>query len=178
MKDLRCTGEEMDVGECAWSPPDAACAGHEADSIVYCGVMGGPLWEGAARLLGTDGAPSLSGEGLLQVFADGQWSSVCGLDSGAATVACKAMGFAGAAGGSSAAGHAWMSGAPGIGELSCGGSEHGLRECSFQHAQDVFCAPAEAAIISCSGSGETIGRPSAGWHRQVSEVTAGPKCPT
>ena len=151
MQDLRCTGGEFSIDECTWSAPDAACMGHALDSIVYCGRSGGAMQDGAARLLDSDGggAPSLGSEGLLEVYLKGVWSPVCGVTPGAASVACKAMGFAGAA---SVAGISKANSVmPMVGSLSCGGSEASLAECSFDVGDDVYCAPAEAAIVRCSG---------------------------
>jgi len=36
MKDLVCKGGELDIKECTWVAPDAACADHTQDSVVYC----------------------------------------------------------------------------------------------------------------------------------------------
>ena len=161
MRDLACTGSELSVGECSWSVPDAACSGHALDSVVFCGEVGQPTTpEGAVRLLSDDGAPSLSGTGALEVHIGGAWSSVCGVTPGAAAVACKLMGFAGAgaAAGSKGALSSSAVQEPRVGDLDCGGSESSLLDCSFREGDDVFCAPAEAALVSCAGEGDTTGR--------------------
>ena len=35
MKSLVCSGGELSVMDCKWSLPDAVCAGHVADSVVF-----------------------------------------------------------------------------------------------------------------------------------------------
>ena len=135
MQDLACQGGELRLAECQWAGPTAACLSHDADSVVYCGRdddLAGR--EGSARLLSQDGAPSLAGDGLLEVFVSGAWSPVCGVTAGAATVACKALGFSGAqAVVEKASGRA----APAVGELSCSGSEASILDCSYQIGEDV-----------------------------------------
>ena len=161
MMDLACTGSELSVGECSWSVPDAACSGHALDSVVFCGEAGQPTTpEGAVRILSEDGAPSLSGTGTLEVHIGGAWSPVCGVSPGAAAVACKLMGFAGAgtAAGNKGALSSPATKEPRVGDLDCGGSESSLLECSFREGDDVFCAPAEATLLNCAGEGDTTGR--------------------
>ncbi len=148
MQDLRCKGGELSVTDCSWSSPSAACSGHELDSVVYCGSRGSEVTEGSARLISSDGASSLSKEGTVEVFMDGKWSSVCGVTPGAASVLCRAMGYAGAASNSSRT--AKGRSAPEIGELSCKGSEADVRDCSYEAGGDVYCAVSEAAFISCA----------------------------
>lgn len=168
MKNLRCQGGEMDVQECAWEQPDASC-GHASDAIVYCGRTGatGAPPEGSTRLLSHDGAPSIDGTGRLEVFRGGAWTAVCraGFSSGAAAVACKAMGFAGVkpAPGSNACGTyhgANFCGAEParISELACVGQEAGLLACPFKADDDVYCAAEENTVIACEGNGDTQGR--------------------
>ena len=98
MEALRCRGGERTIDNCAWSVPDAACADHSHDAVVFCSnAAGGVIPDGVARLLGPDGAPSLSGSGRLEVYHSGAWGSVCtiGFAAGSAAVACKSMGFEG-----------------------------------------------------------------------------------
>ena len=158
MRELACTGGELSVGECSWSVPDETCPGHALDSVVFCGDASHPTMpEGAVRLLSDDGAPSLSGTGILEVRIGGVWSPVCGVTLGAATVACKLMGFAGAGTAASArAEHAIKE--PRLGDLDCGGSETSILDCSFREGDDVFCAPMEAVVVNCAGEGDTTGR--------------------
>lgn len=159
MQGLVCTGSELSIGECSWSTPDQACFEHRLDSVVFCGDANHSVTpEGAVRLLSKDGAPSISGAGVLEVHVGGVWSPICGITPGAAAVACKLMGFTGAAtaGGVSLAGHAAKE--PRVGDLDCGGSESSILDCSFQAGDDVFCAAAEATAVHCAGEGDTTGR--------------------
>ena len=159
MKDLQCAGGEFSIDECTWSAPDAACAAHELDSVVFCGKTDALTGEGTARLLSSDGAPSLSGAGLLQIYHDGVWTPVCGLTPGAASVACKTMGFAGASVSGAAAQSSTNAEIPLLGNLHCDGSESSVTDCSFEQGDDVYCAPSEAAVVSCAGDGDSTGQP-------------------
>ena len=146
MEGLRCTGAELTLSECTWASPSTACRSHEHDSIIFCGSSATPAVEaGDLRLLSEDGAPSLSGSGIVEIFSDGEWSSVCGLNSGAASVICKNLGFASA--GTTTVGRS--SSAPQVGALACKGSEASVLGCSFSQGEDVYCARAEAAVVQC-----------------------------
>ena len=147
MSDLTCTGDELTLTECTWSAPSDGCLSHEADSIVFCGSSAGTS-EGSVRLLSAEGAPSLTGQGALEVFLNEAWSPVCGISPGAQALACKALGFAGAdsSGGSVGAAGSRI---PRVGSLECGGSEASLLDCSFEANDDVYCAASEASTISC-----------------------------
>ena len=65
MADLKCIGTEWSLQDCEWSAPDATCATHEQDTVVYCMTSSGAgkVPEGTVRLLAHDGAPSLDGVG-------------------------------------------------------------------------------------------------------------------
>jgi len=168
-KNVRCQGGEMTLDACAWEPADSECADHSQDAIVYCSNTraGDLVKDGSARLLSHNGSPSLSGAGRLEVFHAGAWSPVCsaGWTAGSASVACKQMGFDGAA--ATAAGDcenfeghdACGSSLPAISNLACGGSESNLLECGFEAGDDVFCAQEESLVIACAGDGDTQGRP-------------------
>ena len=146
MEGLRCTGAELTLSECTWASPSTACQSHERDSIIFCGSSATPAVGGEAiRLLSEDGAPSLSGSGIVEIFSDSEWSSVCGLNSGAASVICQNLGFASA--GTTTVGRS--SSAPQVGALSCKGSEASVLGCSFSQGEDVYCARAEAAVVLC-----------------------------
>merc|ERR1719350_1724588 len=147
LQDLICTGGELSVTECSWSVPSGGNHDHGADSVVYCGSSDGSTPPGSARLLSVDGAPSLSGDGIVEVFLREAWSPVCRISSGAASVLCKALGFAGMA---LEAGTARGTKPPGVGDLSCSGSEASVLECSFESGEDVYCAPSEASLIHCA----------------------------
>merc|ERR1711997_122805 len=96
---------------------------------------------GSARLLSVDGALSLSGDGIVEVFLHEAWSPVCRISSGAASVLCRALGFPGT---TTAVGTAQGTMAPVVGDMSCSGSEASVLECSFESGEDVYCAPSEA----------------------------------
>jgi len=162
-KALRCHGGERTIDNCAWSVPDAACADHSHDAVVFCSnAAGGVISEGAARLLGANGAPSLSGSGRLEVFHSGVWGSVCaaGFGAGSAAVACKSMGFEGVVPSSAPSSCGQNCGArpPTLSSLSCSGSEQNVLDCGFED-DDVFCAPEDSVVIACAGEGDTTGGP-------------------
>merc|ERR1711860_448775 len=149
MQSVKCTGGELTLAECSWSTPDATCAQHEHDSVVYCGAAAHIL-DGSVRLLSAEGAPSLSGKGVPVIYTQGQWSPVCGLTPGAVAVICKGLGFPGAAAAvveSVPAGHSFSR--PNIGNLDCRGSESNVMDCSFEVGADVYCAASEAAVVNC-----------------------------
>merc|ERR1712087_201004 len=118
---------------------------HDRDSIVFCGSSSGTS-EGSVRLLSGEGAPSLSGEGIAEIFVHGEWSPVCGISPGAQSLLCKALGFAGA---DSSGGSVWAAGSrvPSVGSLECKGSEASVLECHFDAKDDVYCAASEASAI-------------------------------
>ena len=146
MQDLACTGGEMSITECSWLTPSSVA--HDQDSVVYCGSSSTGIAEGSVRLLSSEGAPSLSAFGLLEIFLSGSWSPVCGVSSGAESLVCKALGFAGTASGEVEAGRS--SSAPRIGGLTCSGTESSVLDCSFESGDDVYCAPSEASAIHCA----------------------------
>jgi len=179
MSSLACQGGELDIQDCLFSAPDTACLGHAHDSIVYCGLdaEGGGFEDGAARLLSFDGSPSIDGFGRLEVFHGGAWGPVCksGFTSGAASLACKSMGFVGVRASDSFSTCRDVSGknycgivAPRISEVACSGQETNLLACPFEDGDDVFCAPEESVVIQCSGVGDTQGR-----SRKVTAPSAG-----
>ena len=83
---------------------DDSCMSHGSDAVVFCGANSvGAFPDGELRLIGSAGAPALPDEaGRLEIFlATSQtWAPVCklGFTSGSAAVACKQMGYSGAAG--------------------------------------------------------------------------------
>ena len=162
MQSVECTGGELSITSCSFSAPSEICASHQQDSIVYCANPGAGLpQEGALRLL-EGGAPTISGTGTLGIFRAGSWSPVCsdGFSAGAATVACKSMGYSGARSSiADCAATGCGDSPPEISEVSCSGAEATLLSCPFAEGEDVFCAPAEAVAISCVGDGDGQGRP-------------------
>lgn len=166
MKGLSCAGGELAVADCHWLAPDAACADHASDSVVYCGNEKGAsvVPAGSVRLMSHDGAPSFDGSGRLEVFAGGVWSPVCrdGFSAGAASVACAAMGFEGVAS-PKAACHGFQgqdycgSASPSLSSVACVGTEDGILACPHEEGDDVFCSAQESVVVSCAGSGNTQG---------------------
>ena len=176
MASLTCAGGELDIQDCSFSAPDAACLEHAGDSVVFCGSSGGAgsIQNGAVRLLGADGSPSIDGSGRLEIYLAGAWGPVCfsGFTAGAANVACKAMGFAGAQSSDGASPCRRVGGcgsvAPQIGEVACAGQEADLLTCPHAGVDEVFCAPEESVLLRCVGVGDAQGRP-----QKVSSPTAG-----
>merc|ERR1712012_858448 len=149
MQDLACTGGELGLSDCTWVAPSTECQTHERDSIVYCGSSDVTTPVGSVRLLSADGAPSLTQDGLVEIFVNGEWSPVCGISPGAETLVCKALGFAGVAvskGSAPTVGRSLR--APRLGDLRCKGSEASVLDCSFDAGDDVYCAPSEASVSS------------------------------
>lgn len=164
-KDLRCSGGELDIVQCAWEDPTAGCEEHGLDSVVYCGVAGARLPEGSVRLVADDGAPSIDGVGRMEMFWKGAWEPVCKDNFAAGAVACKQMGFSGfldsfscgAAGGKNYC----AATAPRISEVACRGGEDDVASCAFEAGEDVFCAPSEGVALRCAGEGNAQGHPRA-----------------
>lgn len=169
MQALSCIDGSMDFDGCQWRMPDAACLTHELDGVVFCGlqISSGVFQDGALRLVAYDGAPSSDGTGRLDVFLNNHWGPVCGegVSTDVANVACKQMGFSGVGptvhkSCSSVAGHNFCSPmVPHASEFSCGGGELNIMSCAFEQGLDVFCAPTEAVVLSCVGTGDAQGRP-------------------
>merc|ERR550514_2472243 len=79
MKSAKCAGDESSIQECPWDDPDAECASHLSDAIIYCSNKASRDYtpEGTLRLIDGYGAPSITGVGRLEVYQDGTWGSVC-----------------------------------------------------------------------------------------------------
>lgn len=165
VKNLHCTGSELDVSECKWETPSESCD-HSNDVIVYCsnGNMTQP--EGSVRLLDAAGAPSTDGIGRLEVYRDGTWAPVCGEDftTGSAVTACRQMGFEGAdvdpvRGCRDVHGEDMCGDKPPHATLACDGTEENVSKCASQGRDDVFCTPQESVVIKCKGHGDPAGLP-------------------
>ena len=166
LKSLSCAGSEMNVGDCNFEAADAGCADHALDSVVHCGMMNSsPFTDGAVRLVDGSGAPALAlgsqTSGRLEVYLAGSrtWAPIskAGFHTGAATVACKWMGFSGQASFEACKGVECGSIPPHLSELACSGSEANLLECGHAALDDVFCAPEESVIVACIGHGDARG---------------------
>ena len=147
MQDLVCSGGELSVKDCTWSEPSGTT--HEQDSILFCGSSSDGPVGGSVRLLSPDGAPSLSGSGIVEIYLNNNWSPVCGISSGAESLLCRGVGFAGAATGPQPQEKAWSLSNPEVGDLVCSGAEKSVIDCTFETGDDVYCAPSEASFISC-----------------------------
>lgn len=168
MAALTCSGAELDIGECSFQSPSTSCLAHELDAIVFCGMNShSDFAEGQNRLIDVGGAPSLDGIGRLEVFHQGAWGPVCrsGFTLGAASVACKAMGYASATATENdfscqrASGHNYCGDvAASLSEISCSGQEANVFECPHEKDDNVFCAPEESVVIHCNGEGNPQGR--------------------
>ena len=166
VKSLKCLGTEMSVDECSSEVVDEACLSHGSDAVIFCGASSvGAFRDGELRLVGSTGAPALPKEaGRLEVFlaAAQAWAPVCklGFTSGSASVACKQMGYSGAAGFAGCQSQEACGGvAPQLADLACAGSETSVLQCPMSIGDDVFCAPEESVLLSCSGHGDPIGKP-------------------
>jgi hypothetical protein len=168
LKSLNCQGHELTIDECSFSTPDESCLTHAYDAIVSCGnVDSPPFVEGQLRLIDSEGAPSMfeTGSGVtgrLEIFYSGVWAPVCkeGFSPGSASVACKQMGFSGHSGSKSCSAQGLCGTTPPhVSEVSCSGSESSLLSCSLSSGDGVFCAPEESVVLSCTGKGDSIGRP-------------------
>merc|ERR1711879_982477 len=161
---LECSGNELDISGCSWSPTSSTCNAHEEDVIMFCTLTSAKSVydEGSLRLLSDDGAPSVDGSGVLEMFHAGSWGSVCaeGFAPGSADVACKQMGFSG---GNAKASSSHCSGdgcvPPHVSDVACSGHESGITACPFSEGDDVFCAASEALYLACAGTGDASGRP-------------------
>lgn len=168
MSNLICDGSELGFQDCSASAPDSSCLDHSFDSVVFCGKEGAStgIAENTVRLLSHDGSPSVDGLGRVEMFHSGSWTPICksGFTNGAASVACKAMGFTGAQPLSDSAtcnydGKDFCGTvAPRISEVSCSGQESGLGACQFEESDNVFCAPQESVVLQCAGAGDSQGR--------------------
>merc|ERR1712039_397369 len=132
------------------------------DVIVFCTSSKAVYDEGSLRLLSKDGAPSVDGSGVLEMFHAGTWGSVCaeGFAPGSADVACKQMGFSGGnikASSSHCSGDGCMP--PHVSDVACSGRESSITACQFAEGDDVFCAPSEAVSLACAGTGDSSARP-------------------
>ncbi|CAE7036325.1 PRSS12 [Symbiodinium sp. CCMP2592] len=166
VKSLKCLGTEMSVDECSSEAVDDACLSHGSDAVIFCGASSvGAFRDGELRLVGSTGAPALPKEaGRLEVFlaAAQAWAPVCklGFTSGSASVACKQMGYPGAAGFAGCRSQEACGGvAPQLADLACSGSETSVLQCPMSTGDDVFCAPEESVLLSCAGQGDPIGKP-------------------
>ncbi|CAJ1425668.1 unnamed protein product [Effrenium voratum] len=114
-------------------------------------------WCSAAPARVVDSSGAASHAGLLELqTSGGGYGSVCGMNSAAAHVACRQLGFdfgvvsstpCGQYGGQS---HCGASGsAVAMKNLKCGGSEMSLSECEFEDADEACFSHSSDAIVYC-----------------------------
>ena len=102
-----------------------------------------------ARLVGG----SVPSEGRVEVYHDGQWSTVCddGWNITEANVVCRQLGFSGVT-------TAWQSAhfGPGTGQIlrvSCSGNEERLQDCILRGWGVDDCVHGEDASVTCTSGG-------------------------
>jgi len=170
MKAVKCVGHEATLQECPFSQPDEACASHLDDSVLFCTSKEAHAFtpEGMLRLVGSGGAPSLSGIGRVEVFDGYSWAPVCA-DGWTATdeaVACAAMGYGGVERSLVGVACGDVDGAnycgdelPGLSEFACTGGEASLMDCPHEGGWSVFCSSEDGVALHCAGEGNAQGRP-------------------
>uniref|UniRef100_A0A8C7X4N0 Neurotrypsin n=1 Tax=Oryzias sinensis TaxID=183150 RepID=A0A8C7X4N0_9TELE len=87
LDEVRCTGNELSLEQCAKSAWGEHNCLHSEDAGVSCH----PLTDGATRLVGGAG----SHEGRLEIFYQGQWGTVCddGWTKSNSQVVCRQLGY-------------------------------------------------------------------------------------
>ncbi|KAG7256396.1 hypothetical protein CRUP_016922 [Coryphaenoides rupestris] len=134
LDDVRCTGNELSLEQCAkaaWGDHDCV---HSEDAGVSCHTLA----DGTARLAG--GAERH--EGRVEVFYQGQWGTVC--DDGW-TDANTMVGL----GGHPAPRFGWGSGPVLLDDVSCTGREAGLALCPRRDWSLHDCTHYEDVSVSC-----------------------------
>jgi hypothetical protein len=121
------------------------------------------LADGSSDIRIVDAKGATSSVGLLQIRTGDAFGSVCRiLNEGAATVACRSMGYSqGSAGSVDCAGYGGenLCGANGspvaVQDLSCTGDELSLNECTWSKPESDCSSHAQDAVVFCS-SGQVL----------------------
>nr|AAZ94422.1 SR1 [Toxoplasma gondii] len=167
---LMCSGPEASIDECTFEQPTAQCEDHTNDIALKCTntPAGAEPPVGTLRIVDTTGAPSLTGIGRLEFYADG-FGSVCGegWTKESEQVACRQMGYSGVKhGGYSGNGCSDIMGVNYCGQqqekiatvnVACKGDESELRLCPHLVSDDIYCAHEEDIVVGCEGKGDPSG---------------------
>eukprot|EP00057_Strongylocentrotus_purpuratus_P014539 XP_011669013.1 PREDICTED: neurotrypsin-like [Strongylocentrotus purpuratus] len=173
LDDMRCVGNERSIMDCPKNAIGFHDCRHSDDAGVICRV--GQVSQSTEICRGTEvrlaGSGSSANQGRVEVYANGQWGTVCddlwGLDD--ADVVCRQLGFPGA---SSYTIHAMIFGAGSgpilLDDMRCVGNETSIMDCpknaigvhNCQHSDDagVICRVNQEVRLAGSGSSANQGR--------------------
>ncbi|MGH0141401.1 UNVERIFIED_CONTAM: hypothetical protein FKN15_075276 [Acipenser sinensis] len=149
LDEVRCSGNELSLEECAHSGWGEHNCDHVEDAAVSCN----PYSDGVVRLVDGD-SPS---EGRVEIYYDGAWGSVCD-DSWTevnAQVVCRQLRFRGRARVSAPGRYGAGSGLILLDEVQCKGGERSLLGCAHAAWGRHDCAHSEDVGVQCEGKGET-----------------------
>ncbi|XP_035676051.1 deleted in malignant brain tumors 1 protein-like [Branchiostoma floridae] len=147
LDDMSCGGFETNIEQCSHNGWGLRNCGHIEDAGVVCAD--------AIRLVGG----SLSREGRVEVYHDGQWGAVCddAFDISDAHVVCRQLGYTGAAEARTEAAFGMGSGQIWLDNLACGGSETNIEHCSHNGWGSHNCVHSEDAGVVCSNAIRLVG---------------------
>jgi len=122
---------------------------------VQCRSEDAVVPSGSVRLLDASGAAS--SVGLLEVYMDGAFGTVCGMDSGAADVVCRMQGYDhGSVGSSPCSSYGGTNLCGKLGstiamkDLQCGGGEMELSGCKWTAADESCTSHDMDAVVFCT----------------------------
>ncbi|XP_045393267.1 neurotrypsin [Lemur catta] len=142
LDEVRCTGNELSIEQCARSSWGQHDCGHREDAGVSCT----PVTDGAIRLAGGKG----SHEGRLEVYHQGQWGTVCddGWTELNTYVVCRQLGFK--YGKQASANHFPESTGPiWLDDVTCSGKETSFLDCSRKPWGRHDCGHREDVGVAC-----------------------------
>eukprot|EP00058_Branchiostoma_floridae_P007110 XP_002592598.1 hypothetical protein BRAFLDRAFT_68921 [Branchiostoma floridae] len=147
LENLACGGSETSIEYCRHNGWGTHNCQHSEDAGVVC--------SDAIRLVGG----SLSREGRVEVYHDGQWGAVCddAFDISDAHVVCRQLGYTGAAEARTEAAFGMGSGQIWLDNLACGGSETNIEHCSHNGWGSHNCVHSEDAGVVCSNAIRLVG---------------------